>query len=314
MQQPNAHRSGPGRILGVAALGALVSLTGATVAGAATTPGGFGGASGSVAAVSGSSMEVQNPNTGQTTVTWTGSTMFSQVEKLSVGQITTGECVTVSGTPVKNSKNAVQARTISVSKASSSGSCTGFGAGRPGAAVTPGSGFRTGNPPRGFTPPSGGFRHSAGGHFPNFSFAVANGKVTAVSGGHLTLSGTVFSSANRVTTTKGKTPPKPATVKVAVSTNSSTAVSEVQSATASAVATGDCVTAVGKSASNGAVTASTVRITSTGGKSCTAGSYFGGGRFGGPGGPGGGGFTGGPGGGFGGGPAFGGGPGGPAGG
>jgi hypothetical protein len=47
------------------------------------------------------------------------------------------------------------------------------------------------------------------------------------------------------------------------------------------------VTAFGPSSSTGAVTASTVRITSTGGKTCTSG--FGGGGFGGGFGPGGGG-------------------------
>jgi hypothetical protein len=43
------------------------------------------------------------------------------------------------------------------------------------------------------------------------------------------------------------------------------------------LAVGDCVTAFGSTASTGAVTASTVRITSTGGKTCSPG--FGGGGF-----------------------------------
>jgi hypothetical protein len=42
---------------------------------------------------------------------------------------------------------------------------------------------------------------------------------------------------------------------------------------------GDCVSAFGSASSTGAVTASTVRITSTGGKTCTSG--FGGAGFGG---------------------------------
>ena len=53
------------------------------------------------------------------------------------------------------------------------------------------------------------------------------------------------------------------------------------------LAVGDCVSAFGPAASNGAVTATTVRITSTGGGSCTGGlggfcgaggGFFGGGR------------------------------------
>jgi hypothetical protein len=49
---------------------------------------------------------------------------------------------------------------------------------------------------------------------------------------------------------------------------------------------GDCVSALGTSSSTGAITASTVRITSTGGKTCAAGfgGGFGGGGFGGGGG------------------------------
>jgi hypothetical protein len=43
------------------------------------------------------------------------------------------------------------------------------------------------------------------------------------------------------------------------------------------------VSAFGKSAANGSVTATTVRITSSGGKTCTTG-FGGGGGFGGPGG------------------------------
>jgi hypothetical protein len=48
------------------------------------------------------------------------------------------------------------------------------------------------------------------------------------------------------------------------------------------VAVGDCVSAFGKTASNGAVTATSVRVTSTGGSTCATG--FGGGFGGGPGG------------------------------
>ena len=70
--------------------------------------------------------------------------------------------------------------------------------------------------------------------------------------------------------------------------------SATQSAASSALAVGDCVSAFGPAASNGAVTAITVRITSTGGSSCTGGAFgggfggrgFGGGFGGGPGGPG----------------------------
>lgn len=64
------------RLLGAGA-GALVAATAvASTAGAATTSNPPGGATGSVAALNASSMEVQNPNSGQTTVSWTPTTEF----------------------------------------------------------------------------------------------------------------------------------------------------------------------------------------------------------------------------------------------
>ena len=69
---------------------------------------------------------------------------------------------------------------------------------------------------------------------------------------------------------KGKRPSfKTSTVKVAIT--SSTTYSERQAAASSDLAVGDCVTAAGSSDSTGAVAASTIQITSTGGKSCTTG-------------------------------------------
>jgi hypothetical protein len=47
------------------------------------------------------------------------------------------------------------------------------------------------------------------------------------------------------------------------------------------VAVGDCVSAFGPAGTTGSVTATTVRITSTGGGTCTSG-FGGGGGFGGP--------------------------------
>ncbi len=57
-----------------------------TSAGSGTGGGSFPGASGSVAAITGSSMEVQNQQTGQVTVSWTSSTTFSKTVTLSAAQ------------------------------------------------------------------------------------------------------------------------------------------------------------------------------------------------------------------------------------
>ncbi len=109
---------------------------------------------------------------------------------------------------------------------------------------------------------------------------IASGKVTGVSGSTLTVSGVSFSGGNfasRNKTSKTKTPTKPKTETLKVTTSSSTPVSTTQTVSSTALAVGDCVAAFGPSATNGSITATTVRITSTGGASCTAG-------FGGPGG------------------------------
>jgi hypothetical protein len=273
----------------------------AGVAGAATTTtttppagrGAFGGASGSVAALSGTSMEVQNAQSGQVTVSWTTSTAFSQTVTVPASAVTVGACITATGS---SSKSTITARSVTISQpvsgkcaAGALGARGGFGgAGRPAGST----GGRT------FTPPSGGFRGTGAGggagRFPGAgSIAFASGKVTATSSTTLTVSG--FSSASltkaastkkpakksgkSTTTTKPAKRPTIKTVTLHVKIASSTTYSETQSAASTNLAVGDCVTATGTPDSTGAVTASTVRITSTGGQSCTTG--FGGGGFGG---------------------------------
>ena len=74
-----------------------------------------------------------------------------------------------------------------------------------------------------------------------------------------------------------RTIPAPASANVTVALSSSTTYTETQPAASSNLAVGDCVTATGTPGSTGAVTATAVRITSTGGQTCTAG-FPGGGR------------------------------------
>jgi hypothetical protein len=118
---------------------------------------------------------------------------------------------------------------------------------------------------------------------------IASGKVTAVNGSTLTISGISISprsfTAPGKSSSENKQPVKPKTETLKVTTSASTPVNTTQSVTSGALAVGDCVSAFGPAATNGSVTASTVRITSTGGGSCTAGFPGGGGTFfGGPGG------------------------------
>jgi hypothetical protein len=114
--------------------------------------------------------------------------------------------------------------------------------------------------------------------------------VTAVSGSTVSLSGILAgqfarpsSSSKPTKSTTKPTAPKKQNLSVTVS--SSTTLSQTQATTASSLAVGDCVSAFGQTASNGAVSATTVRITSSGGKTCTTGfGGFGGGFGGGAGG------------------------------
>lgn len=297
----------------LAAALAVLALAGA--AGAATTSPRGGqrfapGAFGSVAAISGTSMEVQSAEAGQTTVDWVSSTIFTQTVTVSATSVVTGDCATVTGKQSK--KGVITATTVAISAAPSSGACAGgtFRMGRPGS--VPGAGSKL-HPPSGRT--SGGtFAHrgapfgdrpGAKRSFPGASdVAFASGKVTAVATKTLTISG--FSSAGLRTPSdrsksksstdpssktksskSSKSPkipkiPKAKTTTVHVEVGPSTTYTETETAAPLDLAVGDCVTATGASAANGSVSASAVRITSTGrsSTSCTTGP----GAFAGPGG------------------------------
>jgi hypothetical protein len=296
---------GPAGAATVVGMAALLGLS-STASAATPTPG--GGASGSVAAITGTSMEVQNANTGQTTVNWTGTTTFSQTVSQTASAVAVGDCLTVTGTPSKTSKTTIAAKTITISAASSTGTCTsGFGGGAAGGgqfgggagaggARPGGGGFRFGGGEGGGSGrPPGGFRggSGAGGRsFPGANLSIANGKVTSVSGSTVSLSGILLGQFARPSSSKStksnkstKKPTAPKKQNLSVTLSSSTTLTQTQATTAASVAVGDCVSAFGQTASNGAVSATTVRITSSGGKTCTTGfGGFGGGTGGGAGG------------------------------
>ena len=297
------------KFLGTGTMALMAATAVASTAGAATSAP-FNGATGSVAALNGSTMEVQNPSTGQTTVNWTTTTQFSKTVTETVGSLAAGDCVTVTGTASKKSKTTIAARSITVTTPSSTGTCggtttAGGGAGgggsgfafRGGAGAggggffargsgTSGSGTRPSFPAGG--PGASNFRKELG------SISIASGKVTGVNGSTITVSGINVSPGSFTRPTKSgsksttKKPATPKTETLKITTTSSTPLSATQSVAASALAVGDCVSAFGPAASNGAVSATTVRITSTGGGTCTGGFAGGGGFFGGGGGGGGG--------------------------
>jgi len=269
---------------------ALVLSGGAAGAAPASS---FGSASGSVAAISGSSMEVQNPSTGQTTVNWTGTTQFSRTVTLTSTSISAGECVNVLGTISKMSKTTIAARAVTVSSPASGGSCSqgpsgsAFGAGT--RTFTGGSGG-AGFPPGGtggartFGGGGGTFRGAAG-RFGGAGFTSASGKVTSVNGTTVSVTGVVLSGFTRPSGTtsaskkKTSAPKRPTlkTEKLKVTVPKSTTITQVQPTTAGVLAIGDCVAAFGPQSTTGAVTATTVRITATGSTTCASGFGFRGG-------------------------------------
>ena len=263
--------------------GMLVVITpGLAGAAATTTSGGSGGtalpgAFGTVAAITGTSMEVQNQQTGQVTINWTSTTAFTRDATVPASSVVAGDCATVVGS---TSKGRITAITVSIRQASA-GSCDAGGPVSAGSSNPSGSGGSGPVRISGASPGGGRLNSGSGAKPPG----VASGKVLSVSGSRLVLSG--FSSAAVQKTSNKKTGKKASTKAprskdrslkllrpskaqiVSVVLSSSTTYTDTEPAAAANLAVGDCVTASGPSASNGSVTANAVQITSTGGKSCT---------------------------------------------
>ncbi|MGO8873022.1 MAG: hypothetical protein ACLQPH_16790 [Acidimicrobiales bacterium] len=230
------------------------------------------GTSGTIAAITGTSFEVQNPTTGQTTVSYTPTTTFRQTVTTTASAVTVGSCLSAFGKPTSTSSSGsdafggpVTATTVTITQPTS-GSCTGgiggFG-GRPGG--FPGGGSASAEGGSGFHPPSG-VTH----RFGNGQFGAASGMVTAVTGSSVTVNET--------------NPQTQKTTSVVVTLTGSTTFESTGPATSSALATGQCARAVGPAGTTGAVTATSITVSQPVNGSCTGG--FGGFR-GGAGGPGG---------------------------
>jgi Domain of unknown function (DUF5666) len=282
------RRSPVARVMGLLALGTAAatlaacgssssaSTTSTTKApqrgGAAGGAGGrqFPGASGTIAAVSGTSLEVQNPRTGQTTVNYTTTTTFQQTVAASAADVTAGACISAFGKPTSASSSTsrfgipVTATTVMVSQPTS-GSCSpGAGGSGGGGGAAPGAGAPGGGTPGG---PTGG-RPGGSGRFPGRAagqFAAASGLVTAVNGLQVTVS--------EMSRTTGQS------TSVAVTLASSTTYSQRTAASPSDLAVGKCAQAVGTADTTGAVTARSITVSTPGANGCTG--RFGAGGFGG---------------------------------
>jgi Domain of unknown function (DUF5666) len=222
----------------------------------------FPGVVGTAAAVSGSTLEVQNPTSGQVTVTFTATTPITDTVAVTSKDVTVGSCVTVVGKPSAGGAPATSVTATSVTiSAPVKGNCTGaggFGAGGFGG-FGRGQGGSTPRPSFSPRPRPTGSR----GAFANGAFGGANGKVTSVSA-----TGFVVQSRNRAAG---------ANTSITVITTAASKYLKTVTAASSALKVGQCITAVGTANSIGAVAARSIRISQPGPNGCVSG-------FGGPGG------------------------------
>jgi hypothetical protein len=208
----------------------------------------FPGVVGTAAAVSGSSMQVQNPTSGEVTVTFTTATVITETVAVTSQDVTVGSCVAVIGKPSTSGSatRSVTATTVTIST-SSKGNCSatgGFGGFRgPQGTFSPRAGFTSRPRPTGSRGPSG--------------FGGADGKVTSLSA-----SGFVVQGRNRAAG---------ADTSILVTTTAATKYLKMVTARQSALKVGECITAVGQANSIGAVTARSIRISQPGPNGCVTG-------------------------------------------
>jgi hypothetical protein len=226
--------------LGVVACGSATAGSGST---ASPSPSGSArrGPAGNIAfgqlvQINGPTLILSGTN-GDSTVTYATTTTITQTNTGTLADITAGSCINATGT--KDAAGTITASSVTLS-APTNGSCTtaGFGGGG-------GGGGGTSSPRPSFSPPA-----AAAG------FTAARGQVKTVSGTSVTLT-----QAGGTTSTINV----PTTVKVTMSTL----------VRATALQTGQCLTAIGTKASSGAVAARALTISPAGANGCTAG--FGGG-------------------------------------
>lgn len=222
----------------------------------------FPGASGTIAEVSGSTMQVQSTQE-QTQVTFSSSTKISQNKTVALSDIKVGDCVMATGDASGDS--AVSASSVRVSTAEN-GSCTENRGGM-GMGGVPGGG-RPSGAPSGY--PGGGQRGGPGGEGGpgggNQNFATAFGKVTAISSGTLQISGRYF-SASQGMPSQGATPDQ-STQNATITVASGATITKEVSATKSALVVGQCATALGQADDRGVIAATSITVSAPTNGSC----------------------------------------------
>ncbi len=241
----------------------LLLLTGCSAASASSSPsaaaaGGSrtartpqaSGTYGLIAAISGTTLQVQGANA-QTAVTYSDSTTFTQQVTGAATDLKPGACVSVRGTTTSDT---TAATAITVSDAVN-GQCQGFGGlGGGGASRAPQGGVPSGAPRGGV--PSGGASGAPGGN--RGGFVV--GTVASVADGTLTV--TVTQQQGGATASAS---PSSATVTIG-----SAAITKTVKATAAAAKVGMCASVPDKPDTTGAVAATSIRLSDAVNGACTS--------------------------------------------
>lgn len=241
--------------------------------------GGMPGASGLVAAVSGSTAQVHSQQSGQVAVSWTGKTSFTQQVDAKLSDVTVGACVMVTSDDTSGSEDSaateVAATGVRILPAGDDGSCDfGAGQGGPGGAGGPGGGeMPEGAPSDMPSDMPSDLPSDRPSDLPQGGGFGTVGEVTEVSSSGFTVSSSMPTMGQDDSDSSGSA----TTTEVEVSVSGDTTYTTSADATASAVKVGVCVSAQGESDDTGAVTADTVSISQAVDGECTGG-FGGGGR------------------------------------
>jgi hypothetical protein len=257
----------------VAVLCGLLLLAGCSSTGSTAAPetkpsagaraesrGGMGGAAdpgrvaGEIAAVEGTTLQIQDGST-QTAVTYTSRTTFTAQVTGSVSDVGKGDCVVVFSSSTDQNASTVTATSVSVSESVDGTCAAGFGGG---------TGGRPSGAPSGPPSADGGTPSAApGGGQPGGAPSAG------VPGGGRPQSGTVTAISGDSLTVAVSQPGSTDTTAVTVTTTDKTTVTMTEASKATAAKTGVCATVDGKADDTGAVTATTISLRDAGTDGCT---------------------------------------------
>jgi len=235
---------------------------------------GFPGATGLLAQIDGTTLQVQDTNA-QTAVTYSATTTFTNTVAARLSGVVVGVCVQArSAGPVAGTSGGaptaapsapdgpILAASVEISPAVNGGCLALGGLRTPGARPPGATGDATrptGTPNPGRTRGPGGGNGFGGNGFGGFG---AFGKVTAVNGASFTVESSRPQNATATTAT-----PTARTVE----TSAATTYTRTEAANAKALAVGLCVTALGKASDTGSIVATSISLRPAENGSCSSG-------------------------------------------